>query len=197
MFKRTEPIQKYWTKEQLGPKRATEPLREWAKDWDGDVSNSDMGLFWVHCLGPGFPRKVVIASTKSPKQFRNTAQQKTAWIYEQQQKRQYSNDTTIWLNTTSDKWKDKEQKLFFWEQSNIKQTNANLKPPQHAKFNVLNCSPSSFKDFLEDREALADPVLGLLVRTGCCSFWFGVRGRNLTNITIKMSYGPGLFLNES
>ena len=50
-----------------------------------------------------------------------------------------------------------------------------------AKFNVLNCSPSSFKDFLEDREALADPVLGLLVRTGCCSFWFGVRGRNLRN----------------
>ena len=88
-------------------------------------------------------------------------------------------------------------KTVFREQSNIKQTNANLKPPQHAKFNVLNCSPSSFKDFLEDREALADPVLGLLVRTGCCSFWFGVRGRNLTNITMKMSYGPGLLLNEN
>ena len=88
-------------------------------------------------------------------------------------------------------------KTVFREQSKIMQTNGNLRPPHHAQFNVLNCSPSSFKDFLEDREALADPVLGLLVRTGCCSFWFGVRGRNLTNNAIEVGYGPGLFLNEN
>lgn len=196
MFTRTDPIKVLnqratWAeKSHWAFKRMSKRLERWCVELRYEI-------VWVHCLGPSFPRKVVIASTKSPKQFRNTAQHKTAWIHAQQQKGQCSNDNTIWLNITSDKWKDKEQKLFFWEQSKIKQTNGNLKTPQHAKFNVLNCSPSSFKDFLEDREALADPVLGLLVRTGCCSFWFGVRGRNLTNITIQMSYGPGLFLTES
>ena len=73
-----------------------------------------MGLFWVHCFGASLPGKVVIGGAKSTKQFRNTAQHKTARIYAQQQKGQYSNDTTIRLNTTSDKFKaDKEQKRFF------------------------------------------------------------------------------------
>lgn len=98
-------------KNNLGRK---EPLREWAGDRDGDVSNCNMGLFWVHCFGASLPGKVVIAGAKCTKQFRNTAQHKTARIYAQQQKGQYSNDTTIRLNTTSDKWKaDKEQKRFF------------------------------------------------------------------------------------
>lgn len=87
MFTRTDLI-KVLNQRPTWAVRVIEPLRERAKDWDGDVSNSDMGLFWVHCLGPSFPRKVVIASTMSPKQFRNTAQHKTAWIHAQQQKGQ-------------------------------------------------------------------------------------------------------------
>ena len=45
------------------------------------------------------------------------------------------------------------------------------------------CLPSSFHVFLESREALGAPDLGLLLLTVCCSLWFWLSGRNLKNVT--------------
>lgn len=49
---------------------------------------------------------------------------------------------------------------------------------------MTHCLPSSFHVFLERREALTAPVLGLLLFTVCCSLWFWLRGRNLKNTPI-------------
>ena len=49
--------------------------------------------------------------------------------------------------------------------------------------NIGQFLPSSFHVFLESREALVAPDLGLLLVTVCCSFRFWLSGRNLENVT--------------